>query len=83
MSTKRTLELVGKKTILIRTLTNGSRQATLAVTIVGEGTLLPLTIIFKGKHDERIAQSEFVTYPEGNHYCCQEAAWMDEQMMLA
>ena len=26
---------------------------------------------------------EFATYLAGHHYCCQEAAWMDEQVMLA
>ncbi len=55
MSTKKMLELVGKKTIHIRTLTNNTRWATVAVTIAGDGTILPLTIIFKWKHDGCIA----------------------------
>jgi hypothetical protein len=55
MSTKKMLELVEKKTIHIHTLTNNTRQATVAVTITGDGTVLPLTIIFKGKHDGCIA----------------------------
>ena len=83
MSTKKTLELVEKKTIHICTLTNDTRRATVAVTIAGDGTVLPSTIIFKGKHDRRIARSEFGTYPAGHHYCCQEAAWINEQVMLA
>ncbi len=83
MSTKKMLELGEKKTIHIRTSTNNTRQATLAVMITGDGTVLPSTIVFKGKHDGRIARSEFTTYPAGHHYCCQEAAWMDEQVMLA
>jgi hypothetical protein len=58
---------------------NDTRQPTMAVTIA----LLPSTIIFKGKHDGRIAQTEFATYPAANHYRCQEAVWMDEQVMLA
>jgi hypothetical protein len=33
MSTKRTLEVVGKKTIHVRTSTNDNKQATVAVTI--------------------------------------------------
>jgi hypothetical protein len=49
MSTKRMLELVGKKTIHICTSTNDTRWATVAVTIVGDGTLLSSTIIFKEK----------------------------------
>ncbi len=55
----------------------------MAVTIAGDGTVLPLTIIFKGKHDGRIAQSKFATYLAGHHYCCQDAAWMDKHVILA
>ncbi len=55
----------------------------MAVTIAGDGTVLPLMIIFKGKHNRRIARLEFTTCPAGHHYCCQEAAWMDEWVMLA
>jgi hypothetical protein len=47
MSMKRTLEVVGKRTIHKRTWTNNTRQATMAVTIAGDGTVLPLMIIFK------------------------------------
>jgi hypothetical protein len=59
MSMKKTLELVGRKTIHIRTSANNTRQVTVAVTITGDGTLLLLMIIFKGKHDGHIAQMEF------------------------
>ncbi len=83
MSTKRTLEVVGKRTIHIRTPTNDTRQATMAVTIAGDGMVLPSMIVFKGKYNGRITRSEFTTYPAGHHYCSQEAAWMDEQVMLA
>ncbi len=55
MNTKRTLELVGRKTIHICTSRNNTRRATVAVTIMGDGTVLPSTIIFKGEHDGRIA----------------------------
>jgi hypothetical protein len=82
MSTKKTLEVVGKKTIHIPTSTNDTRQATVAVTITGDGTLLPLTIIIKGKHDGRIEQAESATYPAAHHYCCQDTKWMDVQVML-
>jgi hypothetical protein len=83
MSTKRTLEVVGKRTIHIRTSMNDTRWATVAVTVAGDGMVLPSMIIFKGKHNGRIARSEFTTYPAGHHYRCQEAAWMDERVMLA
>jgi hypothetical protein len=82
MITKKSLEVVGKKTIHIPTLTNNTKQATVSVTIVGDGRLLPLTIIFKGKHDRHITQTEFPTYPAAHHYCCQDSAWMDKQVML-
>ncbi len=83
MSTKRTLEVVGKRTIHIRMSTNDTRRATVAVMIAGDGTVLPSMIIFKGKHNGRITRSEFTMYPAGHHYCCQEAAWMDKRVMLA
>jgi hypothetical protein len=83
MSTKKMLELAGNKTFLIRTSTNDTRRATVAVTIAGDGMVLPSTIIFKGKHDGCITQSEFATYPAGHHYCCQDTAWMEEHVMLA
>ncbi len=54
----------------------------MAVTITGDGMVLPSMIIFKGRHGGRIARLEFATYPAGHHCCCQEAAWMDEQVML-
>jgi hypothetical protein len=54
MSTKRTLEVVGKKTIHIRTSTNDTRWATVAVRIAGDGTVLPSMIILKGKYNGRI-----------------------------
>jgi hypothetical protein len=82
MSAKRTLEVVEKKTIHTRTLTNNTRRATVAVTIAGDGMVLPSMIIFKGKHNGCIARSEFTTYTAGHHYCCQEAARMDEWLML-
>ncbi len=41
MNSKHTYELIGKKTIHIRTLTNDTKRATVAVTIAGDGTVLP------------------------------------------
>jgi hypothetical protein len=83
LSTKKALELVGKKTIHICKLMNDTRRATVAVTITGDGTVLPSTIIFKRKNDVCIARSEFATYLAGHHYCCQDATEMDEHVMLA
>jgi hypothetical protein len=78
MNAKCMLELIGKKTIHIRTSTNDTKRATVAVTIVWDGTVLPSVVVFKGKANGRIAKKEFATYPPSHHYHCQDAAWMDE-----
>jgi hypothetical protein len=83
MNAKRTLELIGKKTIHIRTSTYDTKRATVAVTITGDGTVLPSVVVFKGKANGRIAKKEFATFPTSHHYHCQDAAWMDETVMLA
>ena len=57
---------------------------TVAVTITADGTLLLLTLVFKGKPNGRIVQREFPSgnYPTTHFYKCQDAAWMDEQVMI-
>ena len=82
MTRKKTLEVIGVKTVHIRTSTNDTKRATVAVTIAADGTVLPSTIVFKGKPDGRIARSEFATYPTTHHYQCQDNAWMDERVMI-
>ncbi len=82
MTRKKTLEVIGVKTVHIRTSTNDTKRATVAVTIAADGTVLPLTIVFKGKPDGRIARNEFATYPTTHHYRCQDNAWMDERVMI-
>jgi hypothetical protein len=49
MTWKRTLEVVGVKTVHIRTSTNDTKRATVAVTIAGDGTVLPSMVVFKGQ----------------------------------
>ena len=83
MSPAKTLEIVGSKTVHIRSSTNDTKRATVAVTIAADGTVLPAAVIFKGKPGGRIEEKEFPTYPHNNQYHCQEAAWMDEKVMLA
>jgi len=83
MSSKKTYELIGKKTIHIRTSTNDTKRVTVAVTIAADGTVLPSTLVFKGKPGGRIEKKEFTTYPNGHFYKCQENAWMDEEVMIA
>ena len=82
MSKKRTLEVVGRKTVHIRRSTNDTKRAMVAVTITAACTVLPLMVVFKGQRTGRIATTEFSTYPTTHHYRCQQKAWMDEQVML-
>jgi hypothetical protein len=49
MSSKRTLEVIWKKTIQICTSTNDTMRVTVAVTITVDGTRLLSTLVFKGK----------------------------------
>ena len=84
MSKKRTLEVLGVKTVHIRTSTNDTKRATVAVTITADGTLLPSMIVFKGEPKGRIATTELPTYTTTtrHHYRCQKNAWMDEVVMM-
>jgi hypothetical protein len=56
-----------------------------AVRITTDGMLLPSTLIFKGKPSGRIVRMEFLSgnYPTTHFYKCQDAAWMDEEVMIA
>jgi hypothetical protein len=83
MCPKKTLEIVGAPTVHIRSSTSDTKRATVAVTIAADGTVLPAVVVFKGKPNGRIAEKEFGNYPQSNEYHCQEAAWMDEVVMLA
>ena len=66
-------------------LMNNTRRVTVAVTITADGTLLPMTLVFKGKPNGRIARTEIPSgdYPTTRFYKCQDAAWMDEVVMIA
>ena len=68
MNTKRTLELIGKKTIHICRSTDDTKRVTVAVTNAAGGTLLPLTPLFKGKLKGCITKKEFSTYPPTTHF---------------
>jgi hypothetical protein len=78
----KTLEVVGRKTVHIQELMNNTKQATVTVTIAGNGTVLPLVEVFKGKPKGCIATKEFSTYPRGHSYCCQDTTWMDAEVMI-
>jgi hypothetical protein len=49
VNAKKTLEVIGKKTINVCRLTNDTKQLTIAVTIRVDSTLLPSTLVYKGK----------------------------------
>jgi hypothetical protein len=83
MNAKRSLEVIGKKTIHVRTSMNDNKLATVAMTITADGTVLPSMVIFKGKPNGRIAKTEFATYLAPHCYHCQENTWMDKAVMLA
>ncbi len=83
MNSKCMLELIGKKTLHIRTPTNNTKRVTAAVTKAGDGMVLPSVVVFEGKANGRIVKKEFETFPTSHHYHCQDAAWMDETVMLA
>ncbi len=70
MNSKRMLEIIGKKTILIRTSTNDTKRVTVAVTIAGDGTVLLSVVVFKGKANGCIAKKEFSMFPTSSHYHC-------------
>ncbi len=82
MNAKHTLELIGKKTVHIRTSSDDTKQVTIAVTIAAVGTVLPLMLIFKGQPGGRIEKTDFATYPATHHYQCQANEWMDEVCMI-
>jgi len=83
MNAKRTIDVVGVKTVHMRTSTHDTKRATVAVSITGAGSVLPSMVIFKGKPDGRIARNEFSDYPRNHQYRCQDNAWMDEEVMVA
>ena len=70
MNAKRTLEVIGVKTVHIRTSTNDTKRVTVAVTITGSSAVLPSMVIFKGKPNGRIAKTEFANYPTTHRWRC-------------
>jgi hypothetical protein len=72
----------GARTVNGRTSTSQTIRATVAVTVTASGELLEPLIVFKGKPGGRIESREFATYPPGAVYACQDAAWMDERVIL-
>jgi hypothetical protein len=81
-NSKKTLSVVGRKTVHRRKSTNDMKRATFAMTVTASGKVLTPLLVFKGKPGGRIEKREFPTYPSQILYACQDNAWMDEKVML-
>ena len=81
-NSKKTLELIERKTVHVRKSANGTKKATFAMPVTASGKVLTPLVVFKGKPGGRIAQREFATYPNELIHACQENAWMNEKVML-
>ena len=86
MVPNKTLNVAGERSINVRTSTGSTMRLTCAATVSAARDILRPFIVFKGKHDGRIA-CEFQNpgksgFPVGCSYICQDRAWLDEAMML-
>jgi len=81
MQPSTTLAQVGQRTINVRTSTSSTMRITVALSVTASGEMLTPLIVYKGKPGARIAR-QLATYPAGPVYCCQDRAWMDEQVMI-
>jgi hypothetical protein len=79
---KRTLELLGSRTINIRKSNNDTKRVTCAMTVTASGSVLTPMLIFKGATGGRIEKRDVPTYVKDLLYGVQPNAWMDERMML-
>ena len=52
---------------------------------MADSTLIPSNLVYKGKPNDNIVRTEFPSgvCPSTHFYKCQEAAWMDEAVMIA
>ena len=80
-SPNRTVYPKGEKTVSIMFGRSSSTRFTLAVTIVMDGSKLPLFVIFKGTPGGNIERSLNSTLPDGIFGCVQPKAWMDNRTM--
>jgi transposase len=77
----KTLAKRGAKTVNVRKTTDGTKRATLALTVTAAGDFLTPMIVFKGEANGHIAKKELPTHDPTSIYACQKAAWMDERCM--
>ena len=70
---KKTLEVVGRRSVHIKKSTNDTMRATFAMTVTASGKIL----IFKGTPNGQIVRNEFPGYTSDMiYYACQGNAWM-------
>lgn len=83
MHPKRTLDLVGARTINCRKTANSTARVTVSLAVSANGDKLKPMLIFKGKPEGTIARTEIPTFETRNELllCCQENAWQDEANM--
>ena len=82
MHPKKTLEILGKKSIVIRTSTNDTRRATIALTIMAAGDQLVPMVVYKGTENGTIKKWELQLHHPTCIYETQDKAWMDKRVML-
>jgi hypothetical protein len=82
MHPKKKLEILGKKTVIIRTSTNDTRRATVALTITAAGNQLVPMVVYKGTENCTIMKRELQHHHPTCIYETQENAWIDERVML-
>ena len=82
MHPKKTLEILGTKTVVIRTSTNDTKRATVALTITAAGDQLVPMVVYKGTENGTIKKRELQNHHPTCIYKTQHNAWMDERVML-
>ena len=82
MQDKRTLDVLGKKTINIRKSKGDTKRCTHAAMITASGKTLTPHIVFEGTSHGRIAKKELPKLDKSMRCATQRKAWMDEVCML-
>ncbi len=77
MHPKNTLEILGKKTVVIRTSTNDTRHVTIALTTTTTGDQLVPMVVYKGMENGTIKKRELQHHHPTCIYETQYNAWMD------
>ena len=82
MHPTRMLDVLGKKTVVIRTTTNNTKHATVALTITAAGDQLVPMVLYKGMENGHISQCKLELHDPTCIYKTQANAWMDKRVMM-